>query len=36
MTSTVFFAFVVFITFTSNRRSGFNSWRNTTNFNFFN
>jgi cytochrome c oxidase subunit 1 len=36
MTSTIFFAFVVFITFTSNQRSGFNSWRNTTNFNFFN
>jgi hypothetical protein len=36
MTSTIFFAFVVFITLTSNRRSGFNSWRNTTNFNFFN
>jgi cytochrome c oxidase subunit 1 len=34
MASTLFFAYVVFVTFTSNQRVGYNPWRKYTNFNF--
>jgi len=34
MASTLFFAYVVFVTFTSNERVGYNPWRKYTNFNF--
>jgi cytochrome c oxidase subunit 1 len=32
--STIFFAYVVYTTFTSNTRVGYNPWRNVTNFEF--
>ena len=32
--STLFFAYVVYATFTSNERGGYNPWRNVTNFEF--
>jgi cytochrome c oxidase subunit 1 len=34
MVATIFFAFVIYATFASNKRAGFNTWRNVTNFNF--
>jgi cytochrome c oxidase subunit 1 len=34
MASTIFFAYVVYVTFTSNVRVGYNPWRNVTNFEF--
>jgi cytochrome c oxidase subunit 1 len=36
MISTIFFAYVIFNTFTSNVRSGYNSWRYCTTFEFEN
>jgi len=32
--STIFFAYVIFVTFTSNQRVGYNPWRSVTNFDF--
>ena len=32
--STIFFAYVVYVTFTSNERVGYNPWRYVTNFEF--
>jgi cytochrome c oxidase subunit 1 len=32
--STIFFIYVIFVTFTSNDRVGFNTWRKDSNFNF--
>jgi heme/copper-type cytochrome/quinol oxidase subunit 1 len=34
MISTIFFTFVVYCLFSSNKRVGFNPWKNVTNFNF--
>lgn len=34
MVSTIFFAYVVYSTFTSNVRAGYNPWRSVTNFEF--
>jgi cytochrome c oxidase subunit 1 len=34
MASTIFFAYVIYVTFTSNVRVGYNPWRNVTNFEF--
>jgi cytochrome c oxidase subunit 1 len=34
MVSTVFFLYVIFATFTENKRVGYSTWRNYTNFDF--
>jgi hypothetical protein len=34
MVSTIFFGYVVYVTFTSNERVGYNPWRSVTNFDF--
>ena len=34
LASTVFFGYVIYVTFTSNVRVGYNPWRNVTNFEF--
>jgi cytochrome c oxidase subunit 1 len=34
MASTIFFGYVIFVTFTANVRVGYNPWRSVTNFEF--
>jgi cytochrome c oxidase subunit 1 len=32
--STLFFVYIIYVTFVSNKRVGYNPWRNVTNFEF--